>query len=154
MKKLQELIKRALVLLNMIYFFFKNVFYSFPKKFTFYKRLVPSLKSSKETILTAALRLVSWVYSSLPGLRRIGLDIVLLACTLLLFVLHQYAHLPSPLQLLAFKAMAVSAAIVHSHIARKLLFPKLDWTVTRLTGGHYVAIVFYIVIIYAYAIGG
>lgn len=87
-------------------------------------------------------------------MKRISLDIILLVCTLALFILHEYAHLPSPLQLLAFKAMLVSAGILHAHIARKLLFPKLNWTSIKLTGGHYVAIAFYVVIIYAYAIGG
>ena len=88
-------------------------------------------------------------------MKRVVVDILLLVCTLMLFVLHQYAALPSPLQLLAFKAMLVSAAILHAHIARKLIFnTKLDWSATKLSGGHYVAIAFYIVIIYAYAIGG
>lgn len=88
-------------------------------------------------------------------MRRVILDVVLLICTLGLFILHQYANLPSPLQLLAFKAMLVSAAILHAHIARKLLFNvKLNWEDVKLSGGHYVAIAFYIVIIYAYAVGG
>jgi len=87
-------------------------------------------------------------------MKRVGLDIILLICTLGLFALHQYANLPSPLQLLAFKAMLVSASILHWHIARKWLFPKVDWTATTLTGGHYVAIAFYLGIIYAYAVGG
>ena len=88
-------------------------------------------------------------------MKRVVVDILLLVCTLMLFVLHEYATLPSPLQLLAFKAMLVSAAILHAHVARKLIFPlKLDWSATKLSGGHYVAIAFYIVIIYAYAIGG
>ncbi|MDX1809726.1 MAG: hypothetical protein R3331_09320 [Sulfurospirillaceae bacterium] len=88
-------------------------------------------------------------------MKRIIVDLILLFFTLLLFALHQYAHLPSPLQLLAFKAMLVSAAILHAHIARKLLFKvQVDWSATKFTGGHYIAIAFYIVIIYAYAIGG
>ena len=87
-------------------------------------------------------------------MKRVWIDIVLLFCTLSLFLLHEYAHLPNPLQLLAFKAMLVSAAILHAHIARKLLFPKIDWNATKLTGGHYVTVVFYLVIIYAYAMGG
>jgi len=86
--------------------------------------------------------------------KRVLVDILLFVCTLALFILHEYASLPSPLQLLSFKAMLVSAAILHAHIARKFVFPKLDWTATTLTGGHYVAIAFYIVIIYAYAMGG
>jgi hypothetical protein len=87
-------------------------------------------------------------------MKRISLDIFLFLATLALFALHQYVSLPSPLQLLSLKAMLVSAAILHAHIARKLLFEKVDWSLTKLTGGAYVAIAFYIVIIYAYAIGG
>lgn len=87
-------------------------------------------------------------------MKRISIDIILLLATLSLFALHDYGNLPSPLQLLVFKAMLISAGILHSHIARKLLFPKLDWSVTKLTGGHYVTIAFYVIIIYAYATGG
>ena len=87
-------------------------------------------------------------------MKRIFIDIILFLATLLLFVLHNYITLPAPLQLLAFKAMLVSAGILHAHIARKLLFPRVNWSEFKMTGLHYVTIAFYIIIIYAYSIGG
>lgn len=88
------------------------------------------------------------------NLKRISLDVILFLATLGLFAIHQYASLPAPLQLLALKAMLVSGGILHAHIARKLIFPKVDWTSEKITGNIIAALIFYIIIIYAYAIGG
>jgi len=87
-------------------------------------------------------------------MKRVWADIALFVLIVCFFAIHQYTHIPPPLQLLSLKAMLVSAGILHAHIARKLLFPKVNWDNIKLTGGLYVAIVFYIVIIYAYAMGG
>ncbi len=87
-------------------------------------------------------------------MKRVWVDIVLFVLIVCFFAIHEYGHIPPPLQLLSLKAMLVSAGVLHAHIARKLLFPKVDWGIAKLTGGVYVAIVFYIVIIYAYAVGG
>jgi len=87
-------------------------------------------------------------------MKRVSLDIIMVLVTLGLLLLHSYIVLPAVLQLLVFKALLVSAGILHAHLTRKLIFPKLDWKAEKLTAGHIVSIVFYIVIVYAYAIGG
>lgn len=87
-------------------------------------------------------------------MKRISLDLVLFAAVLILFALHSYVVLPAALQLLALKAMLVSGGVLHAHIARKLIFPKIDWTSGKITSTVLVAIAFYVIIIYAYAIGG
>ena len=87
-------------------------------------------------------------------MKRISLDLVLFAAVLILFALHSYVALPAALQLLALKAMLVSGGVLHAHIARKLIFPKIDWESGKIDSKVIMAVAFYVIIIYAYAIGG
>lgn len=86
--------------------------------------------------------------------KKIGFDIVIFAILITIFFLKGYDALPIALQLVALKALLVSTGIVHAHIARKLLFPKIDWEENKLRGKTYVAIAFYIIIPWCYAISG
>lgn len=81
-------------------------------------------------------------------------DIILLAGIFALFALHSYEYLPAPLQLVALKAMLVSAGVLHAHIVRKLIFPKINWEADISKAKTYVAIIFYTVIPISYAFGG
>jgi hypothetical protein len=87
-------------------------------------------------------------------MKRLSVDILLLMATLSLFMLHAYTYFAPPLQLTFLKAMLVSAGLLHAHIARKLLFPRVDWQQETLKGNTYVAIAFYIIIPLCYAFGG
>ena len=86
-------------------------------------------------------------------MKRIGLDLILVVCIFVFFALSNYFDLPNVLNLAVYKMLLVSLGIIHAHVARKLLFPRLDWS-KQITGGHYVAIAFYVVIPICYAFGG
>jgi len=86
--------------------------------------------------------------------KRVWVDIFMLSATLGLFALREYIDFPPPLQLILLKAMLVSAGLLHAHIARKLLFPKIDWEAELLRSKHYAAISFYIFIPICYAFAG
>lgn len=57
-------------------------------------------------------------------------------------------------QLLLFKAILVNMGVLHAHLARKLLFPKIDWSTDDAKFNKIVAITFYIMFIFAYTRGG
>lgn len=91
--------------------------------------------------------IIDWV-------KRIGFDFTLLIAGVVLLAIGAYLDTSAPLQLLLFKAVTVSAGILHAHAAGKMLFPKVDWTDTLTTSGEYVRIAFYMVIPLVYAFGG
>lgn len=86
-------------------------------------------------------------------MKRIAVDVVLIIGIFILFASHVYEFLPAPIQLVALKGLLVSAGILHAHIARKLIFPRVDWQL-QLQGNAYASIAFYIVIPVCYAFGG
>jgi hypothetical protein len=86
--------------------------------------------------------------------KKIGFDAAIFVVLLTIFFLKGYDALPIALQLVALKALLVSTGILHAHIARKLIFPKIDWGENILRGKTYVAIAFYIIIPWCYAISG
>jgi hypothetical protein len=86
-------------------------------------------------------------------MKRVALDIVLLLGIFVLFASRMYEVLPAPLQLVTLKALLVSAGVLHAHIVRKLIFPKVDWQISP-QGNTYASIVFYTVIPICYAFGG
>lgn len=87
-------------------------------------------------------------------IKRIILDLVLFTVVIGLFMTEAYSYLPAPIQLVALKALLVSAGILHAHIVRKLIFPKVDWNHKELKGATLVSIVFYTIIPLCYAFGG
>lgn len=87
-------------------------------------------------------------------LKRILLDLILFILVVGLFVTEAYNYLPAPIQLVALKALLVSAGVLHAHIVRKLMFPTVDWTHKELKGATLVSIAFYIIIPLCYAFGG
>ena len=91
---------------------------------------------------------------SKASIKRIIVDILILTVILGLFATKLYETLPMPLQLVALKALLVSAGIFHAHIVRKLMFPKINWETDINKAKVYVAIAFYIIIPICYAFGG
>jgi hypothetical protein len=86
--------------------------------------------------------------------KRIIVDILITVIVITLFATKIYEMLPMALQLVALKALLVSAGIFHAHIVRKLMFPKINWETDINKAKVYVAIAFYIIIPICYAFGG
>lgn len=102
-------------------------------------------------------------------LKRIGFDILLFV---LLLGFASFLYVPtvdidtgkivfaprftlSPIiDLIITKAILVSAGVVHGHITRKLVFPKVDWSDIRMTPDKIAVLLFYAMFIFAYARGG
>ena len=87
-------------------------------------------------------------------LKRYSFDLALFSLGIVLLLSGAYAEAENPAQLLLFKAVSVSAAIIHAHFAGKLLFPVVDWEATTLAGKHYARISLYFVVTIAYTFGG
>ncbi|MFA6135471.1 MAG: hypothetical protein WC869_15775 [Phycisphaerae bacterium] len=79
--------------------------------------------------------------------------IVSAIAALSLIVLVPLAPLPPSLQLLSFKAVLVSLAFVHAHIAGKMAFPTVDWH-EDFKPVHVMRISLYVVFVYCYSLGG
>jgi len=86
-------------------------------------------------------------------MKRVLLDSVLFVGIVILLYFKFYTNLAAPLQLVLLKMLLVSAGILHAHIARKILFPKVNWNM-EIRPNTIVAISFYIVIPLCYAFGG
>jgi len=75
-----------------------------------------------------------------------------------------YKDFPAPLQLVAFKVLLVSLAVIHAHIVGKILFGPGMWRGPdsackcgrpgRLTPSQLARIMLYALFIYAYSTGG
>ncbi len=87
-------------------------------------------------------------------LKRILPDLIIWTVLIVLFITHSYLVLPAAIQLVTLKILLVSSGILHAHIVRKLLFPKVDWEIDKLKAKNYAALVFYIIIPLCYAFGG
>ena len=90
----------------------------------------------------------------IDSIKRLGFDVVGIAILFSLFMFNGYEVLPAPLQLVALKAILVSAGILHAHITRKLLFPKINWESDFSQGKLYAVIALYITIPICYSFGG
>jgi|GEM_PF-6331752 len=87
-------------------------------------------------------------------MKRYVFDLVLLVVGILALITGAYLDVTSPAQLLLFKAITVSAGILHAHVAGKLIFPKVNWDSTVMPAGTYARIAFYIIVPIAYTFGG
>jgi hypothetical protein len=86
--------------------------------------------------------------------KRVIVDVLLLVGVFVLFAFELHEMLSPPLQLIFLKVLLISAGVLHAHIVRKLLFPKVDWELKELKGNVYASIAFYITIPICYALGG
>jgi len=86
-------------------------------------------------------------------MKRIIIDLCIFTAIVLLLVFKEYLIFAAPLQLVLLKMLLVSAGILHAHITRKILFPRVNWT-NEFKPNTIVAISFYIVVPLCYAFGG
>lgn len=86
--------------------------------------------------------------------KRLYVDLFLFAIMFILFVFHVYEKIPNPVQLLFYKILIISFAIIHAHITRKLLLPSVDWDNEKFSPKTVLIILLYIVFIYAYTNAG
>lgn len=87
------------------------------------------------------------------NIKRTIFDVLVFALLILFYMTEFYVHLPQPIQLVALKALLVSMGFLHAHVTRKLAFGTINWE-SGLNSKSILAIILYVVIIYAYAIGG
>jgi hypothetical protein len=99
--------------------------------------------------------LVNWVKQVPTTLQvtRWGVDAVLVLVGVLLLATGVYIEFEPALQVVVMKVLMVSAGIIHGHVAGKVLFPKVDWTL-GLNGAGYARIALYVAVTLAYALGG
>ncbi|MCK9439438.1 hypothetical protein M0Q39_05260 [Patescibacteria group bacterium] len=95
----------------------------------------------------------------LSNLKRISLDIIAVISIVLLVVFIPYNLFPieAKLGLLSIfitKFILVSAAVIHAHITRKLLFPYIDFKQETNLSNNIMIITWYAMIIFAFSRGG
>ena len=86
--------------------------------------------------------------------KRIIIDILIAVGLLGIYFTGLQSELPNPLQLVSFKAILVSMAIVHAHFAGKLLFGKVNWNGNCWSPQKALRVGLYLVVILAYSMGG
>ena len=96
----------------------------------------------------------SMITISYKHFSRYAFDLLLLSGGVFLLITGSYVDLTSPIQLLIFKMVAISAGLLHAHLAGKMLFPSVDWDSTILAGKHYARIGLYIIVPLSYTFAG
>ena len=86
--------------------------------------------------------------------KRIIIDVMIAVGLLAVYFTGLHSALPNPLQLVSFKVILVSMAIVHAHFAGKLLFGKVNWNEHSWSPKKALRVGLYLVIILAYSMGG
>jgi len=95
----------------------------------------------------------------IENLKRIGLDVAVLITIVLLMIFVPVDFFPVEakaglLSLFITKFILVSAATVHAHITRKLLFPYIDFGKEKDWSNNAMIIAWYVIIIFAWSRGG
>jgi hypothetical protein len=95
----------------------------------------------------------------IENLKRSGLDVVALITIILLMVFVSVDFFPVEakaglLSLFITKFILVSAAIVHAHISRKLLFPYIDFAGEKDWSNNAMIIAWYVIVIFGWTRGG
>jgi hypothetical protein len=95
----------------------------------------------------------------LKQLKRVGLDVVALLTILLLLIFVPFDFFPVEaklglLSLVITKFILVSAAVIHAHVTRKLLFPYIDFSREKNLSNNIMIIAWYVIIIFAWSRGG
>lgn len=86
--------------------------------------------------------------------KRIIIDVLIAIGLLAVYFTGFHSTLPNPLQLITFKVILVSMAIVHAHLVGKLLLGKVDWDEHSWNPKKALRVGLYIVIVVAYSMGG
>jgi len=95
----------------------------------------------------------------IENLKRIGLDVIALITIVLLMIFVPVDFFPVEakaglLSLFITKFILVSAAIVHAHISRKVLFPYIDFGKEKDWSNNVMIIALYVIIIFGWTRGG
>ena len=98
--------------------------------------------------------MINYIISNLKETKRFSFDIALFVLGLAILLTGMYVDISNPAQLLLFKMVAISAGIIHGHIAGKLIFPRVDWELPLLKASAYGRIAIYITVILGYTFGG
>jgi len=104
--------------------------------------------------MKSIIKFISTIKGYLGQLKRIWPDVI--ACCAVTGALYTGVHekLPPSLQLVFFKLVLVSMALVHAHIAGKLMFGRVEWQDDNFTPKKVLRISLYIVVVVAYSMGG
>ncbi len=95
----------------------------------------------------------------MENFKRIGVDIFALITIVLLMIFVPNDFLPVEaraglVSLFVTKFILVSAAIVHAHITRKLLFPYIDFSQEKELSNNLMVIAWYVIVIFGWTRGG
>jgi len=97
--------------------------------------------------------------SFIENFKRLWLDIAALVTVILLMIFVPTDFLPVEAKagltsLFVTKFILVSAAIVHAHITRKLLFPYINFGSEKDWSNNTMIIAWYVIVIFAWSRGG
>lgn len=92
-------------------------------------------------------------------LKRIGFDALTLLTIVLIMVFVPIDFLPVEakaglISIFITKFILVSAAVIHAHITRKLLFPYIDFSEEENLSNNLMVIAWYVIIIFGWTRGG
>jgi hypothetical protein len=95
----------------------------------------------------------------IENIKRIGLDIAALITIVLVMIFIPYDYIPieakaNLVSLVFTKFILVSAAIVHAHLSRKLLFPYINFCEEKSWSNSAMVIAWYVIVIFAWSRGG
>jgi Ni/Fe-hydrogenase subunit HybB-like protein len=95
----------------------------------------------------------------LENLKRIGIDVGALITVVLLMIFVPEDFLPiaakaNLVSLFFTKFILVSAAIIHAHITRKLLFPYINFETEKDLTNNLMVIAWYVIVIFGWTRGG
>ena len=95
----------------------------------------------------------------MENFKRIGVDTFALITIVLLMIFVPNDFLPVEakaglVSLFVIKFILVSAAIVHAHITRKLLFPYIDFSQEKELSNNLMVIAWYVIVIFGWSRGG
>lgn len=95
----------------------------------------------------------------IENFKRVWVDVVALFTVALLMIFVPSDFLPVEakaglVSLFITKFILVSAAIIHAHITRKLLFPYINFSQEKEISNNVMVIVWYVIIIFAWSRGG
>jgi hypothetical protein len=88
---------------------------------------------------------------------RIWFDLLILAGIILFVTFGPFAEnvgLTFFYNVIVSKALLVSCGIIHSHIARELLFPYINFKTTNNLAHQLMVILLYVIIVFAWSRGG
>lgn len=86
--------------------------------------------------------------------KRVQTELIITVALLALFATGGYVNMSAPLQMILMKMVLTSMGFVHSHIIRKIAFPKVDWNSSEAPYNKVLIIVLTAVFVISYAIGG